>query len=161
MTNPPPDLFHLLRRAEHGATRRLTGALAAHGCTVERWRVLDLLAAGGGQPMTVLADHALLPAPSATTLIDGMVADNLVYRRPDPTDRRRVLVHITDRGRSLHAGTATTLAHLQADLLEAIGDNGELTNALTGLIEALATTGRHRPPARAAAPDQPVPGLST
>ena len=32
-----------------------------------------------------------------------MVADNLVHRKPDPRDRRGVLVHLTDRGLALQA----------------------------------------------------------
>ena len=37
-----------------------------------------------------------------TKVIDRMVANNLVYRRVDPADRRRVLVFLSARGRAAH-----------------------------------------------------------
>ena len=69
---------------------------------MEQWRALVLLADGAGHTMSEIAEFALLPSPSNTRLIDRMVADNLVYRKADMRDRRRVLVHVTARGRTLH-----------------------------------------------------------
>lgn len=137
MTGPSRDLFHLLSYAENRSARWLAAALERQGCSVERWRVLVLLADGRGHPMTELADFALLPAPTATKLADRMVADNLVYRRADPTDRRRVLVYLTERGRALHARLAASLGRLQAELMEAIGGGTDLQEGLVRLAEAL------------------------
>jgi DNA-binding MarR family transcriptional regulator len=96
------DLAQTLSRAERCVTRHLAGALESEGCTVEQWRILRLLADGGGRPMSEIAEFALIPAPSLTRLIDRMVSDGLVHRRTDARDRRRVLVHLTRRGRGLH-----------------------------------------------------------
>ena len=113
-------MIHLLSRAEHLAVRRLAAALEAEHCSIEQWRALAFLADGQGRTMTDLADYALLPAPSATKLIDRMVADALAYRRPDPADRRRVLVYLTERGTLLHGRTQAIVqreqSHLQAVL---------------------------------------------
>ena len=43
--------------------------------------------------MTEVAEFAMPPAPSLTKVVDRMVSLNLVYRRPDLRDRRRVLIH--------------------------------------------------------------------
>jgi len=137
MTGPSRDLFHLLSYAENRAARWLAAALEGEDCSVEQWRVLALLADGRGHPMTELADFALLPAPTATKLADRMVADNLVYRRADPTDRRRVLVYLTERGREVHARLATSLGQAQADLVDAIGGGTDLQERLIRLAEAL------------------------
>ena len=51
--------------------------------------------------MSELAEFTQLPPASLTRLVDGLVADNLVHRKPDPRDRRGVLVHITERGLAL------------------------------------------------------------
>lgn len=138
---PQRDLVHLLSRAEHAAVRRLTDALEAEapGCSIEQWRVLNLLADGEGHTMTEIADHALMPAPTATKLMDRLVADNLVYRHPDPADRRRVLVHSADRGLELHARLAAVLDRLHVSLCEVIGDETEagLEDALNRLTDAL------------------------
>ena len=85
----------LLSEDEQSITRRLSQVLG--DTSIERWRTLVLLADGEGHSMTEIADFALLPAPSLTRLIDGMVSDGFVYRRVDPADRRRVLVSFTDR----------------------------------------------------------------
>jgi DNA-binding MarR family transcriptional regulator len=52
--------------------------------------------------MSEIAEFALMPPPSTTKLIDRLVSANLVYRRVDPTDRRRVLVFLAARGRAAH-----------------------------------------------------------
>lgn len=98
----PWDLIHALSHAEHLLTRRITAVLADDGLSVEAWRVLSLLSDDAGHPMTAVADFALMPPPSLTKLVDRMVSDNLVYRRVDPADRRRVLLHLSARGRTRH-----------------------------------------------------------
>lgn len=135
----PRDLIHLISRAEHLAVRRLESALQreAEDCSIEQWRVLSLLADGCGHTMSDLAEHALLPAPTATKLTDRLVTGNLVYRHPDPTDRRRVLVHLTDRGRTLHDRLAGVLTALQTEFVDALGGEAELHALLGRLIDAL------------------------
>jgi DNA-binding MarR family transcriptional regulator len=137
-TGPRRDLVHLLSVAEHHAVRRQAAVLQAEaeGCSIEQWRVLNLLADGAGHTMTEVADHALLPAPTATKLVDRLVADTLVYRHPDPTDRRRVLVHIADRGRDLHARLATTVDRVQSEVLSELGDESELEALMDRLADA-------------------------
>ncbi|CBG75390.1 putative MarR-family regulator [Streptomyces scabiei 87.22] len=99
MARRPEELLHLLSRAERLSVRRVQSVLDGYGCSVEAWRVLDLLSDGHGHHMTALAEHAFLAAPSLTKLIDQLVDQNLVFRRVDPVDRRRVLAHLTERGR--------------------------------------------------------------
>ena len=47
-----------------------------------------------------LADAAGIASPTATRTLDGLERDGLVVRRPSPTDRRSVLVELTDAGRA-------------------------------------------------------------
>ncbi|MFJ8106259.1 MarR family winged helix-turn-helix transcriptional regulator [Streptomyces sp. NPDC096132] len=98
MARQPQELLRLLTRAERLAVRRVQSVLEEFDCSVEAWRVLDLLSDGQGHHMSALADHAFLPAPSLTKLIDHLVDQNLVFRRVDPADRRRVLAYLTPRG---------------------------------------------------------------
>ena len=125
-----PNLAHLLSHAERRLGRRLAAVLAEEGCSVEEWRVLSAVADGQGHPMSEIADHALMPAPTLTKLVDRMAAGNLVYRRPDPDDRRRVLLHLTARGRILHQRAAHRVHSDQTRLLDAIGDQGKLAQLL-------------------------------
>jgi DNA-binding MarR family transcriptional regulator len=61
--------------------------------------VLQLLSDGTSHGMSDAADYAMLPAPSLTKAVDQLVSAKLIDRRADPQDRRRVLIHLTARGR--------------------------------------------------------------
>jgi len=91
-----------LLRSERTLNRRLAGVLEAEGSSVDVWHVLCLLAEGDRHTMTELATAAVVPGPSLTRLVDRMVSDNLVHRRVDVEDRRRIRVHLTERGNALH-----------------------------------------------------------
>jgi MarR family transcriptional regulator, organic hydroperoxide resistance regulator len=99
---PERQLLHLLSHTQHRVTTRVGAALRKQRSSLEEWRVLSLLADGRGHSMSEIAEFALTPAPTMTKVIDRMVANNLVYRRVDPADRRRVLVFLSARGRAAH-----------------------------------------------------------
>jgi DNA-binding MarR family transcriptional regulator len=141
----PWNLVHVLSHAEHRIGRRIAALLATEGMSVETWRVLSLLADGAGHPMTAIADFALMPPPSLTKLVDRLVSDNLVYRRADPADRRRVLVHLTARGRISQQRAQRLVDREQAALLAAVGDAGDLVAALDRLRTATEDTAAVRP----------------
>lgn len=125
-------LVLLLCDVERRISRRLAQVLAHEPCTVERWRVLALLAGGGRHPMTELAEFTQLPPASLTRLIDGMVADNLVHRKADPRDRRRVLIHLTRRGRAMQRRLSDRIAG-ERDAIFGDIDEDELTSVLESL----------------------------
>jgi DNA-binding MarR family transcriptional regulator len=131
---PAPQFAQLLSQAERRVRRQLAGMLEREGCTVEEWRVLVMLAQGGFCSMSEIAEFALLPAPSLTRLVDRMVADNLLYRRADVRDRRRVLVRITRRGRARYRQLAESVAREQEAILVAT-DPHELAHLLTTLSD--------------------------
>jgi DNA-binding MarR family transcriptional regulator len=126
------DLAQALSRAERCVLRRLAAAFDEE-CTVEQWRILLLLADTRGHAMSELADFALVPAPSLTRLIDRMTTDGLVYRTVDLRDRRRVLVHMTERGRALHRSLGERVER-QQDLLVTEGQTDE-AQRLLALLE--------------------------
>ncbi|MFD5815959.1 MarR family winged helix-turn-helix transcriptional regulator [Streptomyces sp. NPDC127038] len=136
MAGRPQELLHLLTRAERLAVRRVQCVLDEFGCSVEAWRVLDLLSDGRGHNMTALADHAFLPAPSLTKLMDQLVDQNLVYRRVDPADRRRVLAHLTPRGMQRWQLLAREVRADWPDLDALLAGEG-LDDLLARLAEAL------------------------
>ena len=129
-------LVLLLSDVERRITRRLAQVLAHEPCTVEGWRVLALLAGGGRHPMTELAEFTQLPPASLTRLIDGMVADNLVHRKADPRDRRRVIIHLTRRGQALQRRLSDRITAEQGAIF---GDVHE--HELAAVLEALAGIG--------------------
>jgi DNA-binding MarR family transcriptional regulator len=125
--------MHLLTRAERLLARRLTLTLAEEGHTLDGWRVLSLLSDGTGHHMTEIAEHAFLPPATLTKLVDHLVDDNLVYRRVDDLDRRRIRAYLTPRGRRLHQQVSQRVAASVAELPIAEGDQ-ELLSALLARV---------------------------
>jgi DNA-binding MarR family transcriptional regulator len=119
------DLPRLLAAVERKVSGRLAAALQSAGSTVEQWRVLSLLADNRGHTMTELADYALLPAPTLTKVVDRMVAANLVHRRVDEEDRRRVLALLTPRGRTVYRSLQRTMEQEESELRALLADDTE------------------------------------
>jgi DNA-binding MarR family transcriptional regulator len=88
--------------------------------------------------MAELAEAGLLSPPTLTRLIDSMVADNLVYRKVDERDRRRVLVFATHRGRALHKRIVARLERRRAEILPP-GFTSADVERLSQLLAALTT----------------------
>lgn len=131
------EVARLVTQAERALTRHLARALELEGSTVDEWRALTLLVDGRSRPMSELAEFAMVPAPSLTRLVDRMVSDNLVYRKVDPRDRRRVLVRAAPRGEALHRRLLERLA--EDDPLAPLDDvqRTQLAAILTALIGVL------------------------
>lgn len=98
---PDVDLVALLWEAGRAVAERLGAALAQEGASLDDWRLLALLREGG-RSMSELAEATRVPPPTLTKRVDRMVAANLVHRRTDDSDRRRVLVLLAPRGRAVH-----------------------------------------------------------
>ena len=84
-------------------TRRLRGAqaqrLAPLGLTPAQERALRLITRSEEPPrMTELADRLGIVPRSLTTVIDALEEAGLVRREIDPTNRRAILLHLTERG---------------------------------------------------------------
>ena len=101
-----------------------------------QWWVLGLLADGAGHTMSEAADHAMLAAPTLTKAVDQLVAANLVTRRADRHDRRRVLIYLTARGRRLHQRLAGKLDQ-DAGFLGDVLDDGEVGQLIQLLLKIL------------------------
>lgn len=134
-------LAHVLSQMEARVTRELGKVLAQEQCTVEQWRALALLADGRPHAMSEVAAFALVSAPSLTRLVDRLVADNLAYRQQDPADRRRVLVHITERGQEAYRRACRRIARDRDAIVSAADWAG-----LALLTELVAQVTEHRAP---------------
>ncbi|MFC8298044.1 MarR family winged helix-turn-helix transcriptional regulator [Micromonospora orduensis] len=135
----PADLLRSLTRAERLLSRRLGVVLADDGLTVEAWRVLCLLADGEGHPMSEVSAEASLPPGTLTKLVDQLVDRNLVFRRVDPFDRRRIRAYLTIRGQREHQRVDE---RVRASLAE-LGVPPDLVDQLDDLVGRLDPTRHH------------------
>ena len=90
------------RKLEQWYTRQLVDLDLSHG----EWSVVAQLATSEGRPVTPsrLADATNVAASSMTHRLDKMTERGLVRRSPDPDNRTRVLVELTDQGWDLVPG---------------------------------------------------------
>lgn len=120
------------------ATARVAKVVGAAGLSVDQWRVLDLVCRQPGQAMTEVATALLIPAATATRIVDYLVAEGLLYRSVDRADRRRVVLRAGERGHQLLESLAPGLAALEAELEERLCG----VAALRGAEPAAARRGR-------------------
>lgn len=113
----PMRVADMLDLADRTIGACLARTAIAERLTREQWRTLMLLDEGADEPaadppghtMGEIAQRAAVPAPTATRMVDKLVADGLAFRRSDPWDRRRVLVHISPEGHEIVRRAASEL----------------------------------------------------
>jgi len=67
--------------------------------SVPQFRALGHLRRNAGTSLSALADHLGLTAASTSTLVDGLVRRQMVYREPSPGDRRKLALALSVAGR--------------------------------------------------------------
>lgn len=91
--------FVKLNRACMSVNRFVHAHLAEHNLTPTQFGVLDALVHLGPLTVSVLAGKILCSQNSLSSVIDTMEKSQLVMRERSATDRRVVLVSLTDAGR--------------------------------------------------------------
>jgi DNA-binding MarR family transcriptional regulator len=99
---PAPKLAAQLRRA-FVLLRRQIRRKAPSELTVSQLSVLATVVRSGPLGVGQLAEAEVLPSPAATRLADKLEETGLICRRPNPEDRRGVLLVATAAGRELLA----------------------------------------------------------
>lgn len=95
------QLAYIVASVNRQLEEELQERLRPEGVPIEHLRVLEALDRGGMVPMGELAAQALVEPPTLTKIIDRMVSESLVFRSPDPNDRRRVLILLAPAGKVL------------------------------------------------------------
>lgn len=91
------EFWAVTRRLRH----RTRVALEPWNVSPSQSRAISVLMSHGEMRLSALADHLRIAPRSATEVVDDLQTRGLVERRPDPADRRAILVALTA------AGTAT------------------------------------------------------
>jgi len=87
------------------------------GITRREWRVLAHLALGEGVLSSQLAERVELDRARTSRAISNLKDKRLVSRTPRPSDRREVVLHLTDAGRELYAALFPRAVQVNAELL--------------------------------------------
>lgn len=101
--------------------------LDRRGLTVPRTHLMWVLFHEGPQTQVHLAEQLGVTPRYVTTLVDALDATGLARREPHPTDRRAVLVDLTERGLSMMETMDAEHEQLGAALID--GLDGETVAA--------------------------------
>lgn len=74
-------------------------AAAEAGITIDQWVILQLLGQQEGLSQLDIARATFKDAPTVTRIIDLLCRKGLARRVPDPVDRRRFNIQLTEEGR--------------------------------------------------------------
>ena len=135
-------LASLMARIGRKVNNRLATGLRSVGLSLDAWLVLNMLVTEGGRSMGEIAESLVLNLPTATKLIDRMVNDNLVYRKPHHEDRRIVEIFPSDAGVIRHEVAKKLVAKEQAALKKLIPDLDRMMEELVELNRNLDKSGK-------------------
>jgi DNA-binding MarR family transcriptional regulator len=93
------ELLVVAERLQRRLAAGLAVALADEGTTVDQWRTLELVDRLDGPTMGRLAEASGLPNATLSRVVDALEDSATLFRLPDPGDRRRLTVRLTDTGR--------------------------------------------------------------
>jgi DNA-binding MarR family transcriptional regulator len=135
----PMEVLSRVSRLSHHLDRARRNAFADHG--IESWE-FDVLAAlrRAGAPYELspgrLIRETLVTSGTMTNRVDRLAARGLVERKPDPRDRRGVLVRLTDEGRRTVDGALSGLLAREHELMAGldVGDQKQLASLLRDLV---------------------------
>jgi DNA-binding MarR family transcriptional regulator len=139
------DLPELIRGVNRRLEQMLEAELKPRSISIHQYRVLEALTEQNGLPMGDLATRLVLDGPTLTKIIDRMVESAQVYRAPDPHDRRRVLIFLSQRGAEQFKDIGPVIKSIQQRLLNRLGasDATVLTSLLSELLSDRASAHSH------------------
>jgi DNA-binding MarR family transcriptional regulator len=142
---PLQVLSRISRLARHLDLAR-SAAFAEHGLELWEFDVLSALRRSG-KPYQLspgqLVAQTLVTSGTMTNRVDRLAARGFVERSPDPSDRRGVIVALTESGREVVDAALQDLLARERGLLARISekDRRALATLLRGLLEPFDGTG--------------------
>lgn len=70
--------------------------------TVDQWIIIQLLQQYGQLSQQKLAEYAVKDAPTVTRILDILTDKTYIIRTPDPADRRKFSIILTEKGMEIY-----------------------------------------------------------
>lgn len=87
------------------------------------WEILAIIGRHAPIYPNVIADMTTMESDRVSRAVDMLVRKGVVQRTGDDTDRRRVILRLTAKGKEIHADIDNTRRRLDAHMLSALGDD--------------------------------------
>ncbi len=135
------EVAALLRQSVGGLARRLRATRPDTGVSLTGLSILGLLYRRGAMTPSALAGEERIQPQSLTRVLAALEEKALIARQADPTDRRQVIVHITDTGRRvLREDARLREAWLRQAIARLSPTEREVLRLAAGLMEQLGQT---------------------
>jgi DNA-binding MarR family transcriptional regulator len=142
-----PDFGILLLLADQEFVRELRASMAAQGFDEQGRSDGFVLRTLGAAPMTIsaLAERLEISKQGAGQIIDDMERRGYVVRKPDPTDGRARLLHLSTRGEAALAAARKFHQSYERRLRKAHGDAAidAVRTVLTAMVGEAQTADPH------------------
>lgn len=116
-----PERTHFvytIKQLELGLRPRFLALCAAEGLTAAQYTALTVLERRPGITSSELARRSFVRAQTMAMTLEPLLAAGHVRREPDPSNGRRMRLHLTDAGRDAMARVTEPLAELEALLVD-------------------------------------------
>jgi len=114
-------IFYQLNKANQAAARFLSEKLAPSGVTAVQGVALNFLFQGDEITSRQLGERTKLDSATLTGLLDRLEAGGFVERRPNPADRRAILICLTKKGKKVAGEVHKTIETANRELLSSFG----------------------------------------
>jgi DNA-binding MarR family transcriptional regulator len=142
----PPTLLYLMKQVELAVRARLDELVRPAGLTALQYTALTVLERHPTLTSAHLARNSFVTAQSMADMVTTLRSRGLIDRHRDPVDRRRLVLSLTDSGRTLLDGYRQAVADLESEMLSGLSADEAtvLRQALLSCREALRRTSADR-----------------
>jgi MarR family transcriptional regulator, organic hydroperoxide resistance regulator len=137
---PDDRLAHLVKDATRALVRALQMRLARHRVSFGHWTFLRILWEGDGLTQRELSEQAGVQEPTTFAALKAMQRLGYVARRRVGSDRKKVYVFLTPKGRALKRALVPLAEEVNATAARRVraGDIATTRKVLLAIIENLA-----------------------
>lgn len=111
------DIAHLIRRAHQRASATFMSVLATHNLTPAQYFALTRLREKGEVSQNLLGRMSAMDPATIQGVVKRLGDRGLVVRVPDPTDRRRMILSLTEQGLELIDSLRSSIDELSGKIL--------------------------------------------
>lgn len=130
MNTNPLKLYTQLMRATNTVTDRMHKHLQAHKLSISQFGVMEALHHLGPMCQKEIGAKILKTSGNITMVIDNLEKRELVKRIKNPSDRRRVNVHLTHKGASMMTQIMPRHWKVATDVFSVLAPDEQKTLAL-------------------------------
>jgi len=135
-----PSLLYTVKQVELVVRSHLDDLLRPAGVTALQFTALTVLRRRDGLTAAELARNSFVRTQTMADMVATLERQRLISRTKDPHDKRRVLISLTDEGRSLLREYDGPVAALEQQMVQELSADevDQLRNALNACRRALA-----------------------